>query len=103
MVARRTVIKGVGMAAAAATTATTAAAAETETKLALGPYSTPWDPADPKTAGRQTVVPVPDDYFMPGRFARARPRSSPVAHAAWAGSPPSASHARVRMSWPSTG
>jgi NAD(P)-dependent dehydrogenase (short-subunit alcohol dehydrogenase family) len=71
MIVRRNVIKGAGMAAAAAaaSTATSAAAAETEAKLALGPYSTPWDPADPKIPGRQTVVPVPDDYFMPGRFA----------------------------------
>jgi hypothetical protein len=73
MIVRRNVIKGAGMAAAAAAaaaaTATSAAAAETEAKLALGPYSTPWDPADPKIPGRQTVVPVPDDYFMPGRFA----------------------------------
>ncbi len=74
MVARRDVVKGVGMAAAAAASVGTAAAADTAEAtaapaLGLGPYSTPWDPADPKTAGRQTVVPVPEDYFLPGRFA----------------------------------
>jgi NAD(P)-dependent dehydrogenase (short-subunit alcohol dehydrogenase family) len=34
-----------------------------------GPYATPWDPADPNIPGRQNVVPVPEDYFIPGRFA----------------------------------
>jgi NAD(P)-dependent dehydrogenase (short-subunit alcohol dehydrogenase family) len=69
MVARRNVIKGVGMAAAAAATATASSPAEAQAELALGPYATPWDPADPNIAGRQNIVPVPEDYFMPGRFA----------------------------------
>jgi NAD(P)-dependent dehydrogenase (short-subunit alcohol dehydrogenase family) len=69
MVARRNVIKGVGMAAAAAATATASTPAEAQAELALGPYATPWDPADPNIAGRQNIVPVPEDYFMPGRFA----------------------------------
>jgi NAD(P)-dependent dehydrogenase (short-subunit alcohol dehydrogenase family) len=68
MVARRNVIKGVGMAAAAAATAAGTAPAEAAPNLALGPYSTSWDPADPNIAGRQNIVPVPEDYFMPGRF-----------------------------------
>lgn len=69
MVARRNVIKGVGMAAAAAATAAASTPAEAQAELALGPYATPWDPADPNIAGRQNIVPVPEDYFMPGRFA----------------------------------
>ena len=70
MVDRRDIIKGVGIAAAATATSVTAAgAAEPSTDLALGPYSTPWNPPDPAFPGRQNVVPVPEDYFMPGRFA----------------------------------
>ena len=69
MVDRRDIIKGVGMAAAAtAAAATGAEAAEQPVDLALGPYSTPWNPPDPVIAGRQNIVPVPEDYFMPGRF-----------------------------------
>jgi NAD(P)-dependent dehydrogenase (short-subunit alcohol dehydrogenase family) len=64
-------LKSLGVAAAAtAAAATTAEAQETDApSLAFGPYGTPWDPADPAIPGRQNVVPVPDDYFMPGRFA----------------------------------
>jgi NAD(P)-dependent dehydrogenase (short-subunit alcohol dehydrogenase family) len=69
MVARRNVIKGVGMVAAAtAAAATGAEAAEPSPDLALGPYAEPWNPPDPVIPGRQNVVPVPEDYFMPGRF-----------------------------------
>ena len=68
MVARRNVMMGVG--AITATLATTVAEAGSEQlELALGDYATPWTPPDPVIAGRQNVVPVPDDYFMPGRFA----------------------------------
>ncbi|MBT0779049.1 SDR family oxidoreductase [Paracoccus sp. pheM1] len=35
----------------------------------LGAYAMPWDPADPALPGRQNIVPVPEDYFVPGRFA----------------------------------
>ena len=73
MVARRNVIKGVGLAAGAAAgiakVTDAASATEGEAAPALGPYSTPWDPADPNTPGRQNIVPVPDDFFTPGRFA----------------------------------
>lgn len=70
MVARRNVIKGVGMVAAATAAAAAGTdAAELPVNRALGPYSTPWDPPDPAIAGRQNIVPVPEDYFMPGRFA----------------------------------
>lgn len=68
MVARRNVMMGMG--AITATLATTVAEAGSEQlELALGDYATPWTPPDPVIAGRQNVVPVPDDYFMPGRFA----------------------------------
>lgn len=69
MVDRRNVIAGVGMAAAAAAAAGTAEAQEVQLELALDDYATPWNPPDPSIAGRQNIVPVPDDYFMPGRFA----------------------------------
>jgi NAD(P)-dependent dehydrogenase (short-subunit alcohol dehydrogenase family) len=55
-------------ATAAASTATDAQEAQAPS-LAFGSYATPWDPQDPAIPGRQNVVPIPDDYFMPGRFA----------------------------------
>lgn len=70
MVDRRNMIAGVG--AIAATVAASAGAAEADgaqLELALGDYSTPWNPPDPVIPGRQNIVAVPDDYFMPGRFA----------------------------------
>jgi NAD(P)-dependent dehydrogenase (short-subunit alcohol dehydrogenase family) len=70
MVARRNVIKGVGMVAAATAAAASGGnAAEPPAGAALGPYSTPWDPPDPAFPGRQNIVPVPEDHFVPGRFA----------------------------------
>ena len=70
MVARRNVISGVGMMAASMVTGTAGAdATEMQLELALGDYATPWTPPDPVIAGRQNIVPVPEDYFMPGRFA----------------------------------
>jgi NAD(P)-dependent dehydrogenase (short-subunit alcohol dehydrogenase family) len=67
---RRDVLKSLGVAAAATAAATTAEAQEAEApSLAFGPYATPWDPPDAAIPGRQNVVPIPDDYFMPGRFA----------------------------------
>jgi NAD(P)-dependent dehydrogenase (short-subunit alcohol dehydrogenase family) len=67
---RRDMLKSLGIAAAATAAATTASAQEAEVlSLGFGPYATPWDPADPAIQGRQNVVPIPDDYFMPGRFA----------------------------------
>ncbi len=32
-------------------------------------YATPWDPPDPDVPGRLNVAPMPDDYFVPDRFA----------------------------------
>lgn len=34
-----------------------------------GPYAAPWDPPDPDFPGRQNVMPVPEEFFIPGRFA----------------------------------
>lgn len=70
MVARRNVVSGVGMMAASLVAGTAGAdATEVQLELALGDYATPWNPPDPVIAGRQNIVPVPEDYFMPGRFA----------------------------------
>ena len=70
MVARRDVMMGAGVLAATLASSAVAAEAEGEQlELALGDYSTPWNPPDPPFPGRQNIVPVPDDYFMPGRFA----------------------------------
>jgi NAD(P)-dependent dehydrogenase (short-subunit alcohol dehydrogenase family) len=69
---RRDLIKGMTMAGAAAlATGMGAEEAQAKTKAApkLGPTASPWNPQDPKIPGRQNVVPVADDYFIPGRFA----------------------------------
>lgn len=68
MVDRRNVIAGVGM-VAATVAAGAAEAQEVQLELALDDYATPWNPPDPVIAGRQNIVPVPEDYVMPGRFA----------------------------------
>lgn len=67
---RRDMLKSLGVAAAAtAAAATTAEAQEAQApSLGFGPYATPWDPADPAIPGRQNVVPISEDYFLPGRF-----------------------------------
>jgi NAD(P)-dependent dehydrogenase (short-subunit alcohol dehydrogenase family) len=70
MVERREILKGIGVAAAAAATVTAATEeAKAQASVALGPVATPWDPPDPNIAGRMNVTPVPDDYFIPGRFS----------------------------------
>jgi NAD(P)-dependent dehydrogenase (short-subunit alcohol dehydrogenase family) len=57
--------------ASAAAIATGIGVEEAQAKASpkLGPNTTPWDPQDPKIPGRQNVVPVSEDYFIPGRFA----------------------------------
>jgi NAD(P)-dependent dehydrogenase (short-subunit alcohol dehydrogenase family) len=76
---RRDLIKTLGIAAAASTVGgVTMSGAQAQTgegeqlSLALEDYSTPWENPDPDIPGRQDVVPVPEDYFMPGRFAGKR-------------------------------
>lgn len=69
---RRDILKSLGVAAAgAAAAATTAAAQEANVAegLALEDFALPWDPPDPEIPGRQDIARVPDDYFIPGRFA----------------------------------
>jgi NAD(P)-dependent dehydrogenase (short-subunit alcohol dehydrogenase family) len=70
MVERREILKGIGVAAAAAATVTAATEeAKAQASMALGPVASPWDPADPNIPGRMNVTPIPEDYFIPGRFA----------------------------------
>lgn len=67
---RRDFLKSVGLAAAAGGLAATGGPVEAATAPAWpGPYSTPWDPPDADIPGRQNIVPVPEDFFLPGRFA----------------------------------
>jgi NAD(P)-dependent dehydrogenase (short-subunit alcohol dehydrogenase family) len=66
---RRDMLKSIGLAAAATAAAATKAEAQDAPSLGFGPYATPWDPADPAIPGRQNVVPISEDYFLPGRFA----------------------------------
>ncbi len=68
---RRDMLRTLGAAAAATAAASTATDAQEAQapSLAFGSYATPWDPQDHAIPGRQNVVPIPDDYFMPGRFA----------------------------------
>jgi NAD(P)-dependent dehydrogenase (short-subunit alcohol dehydrogenase family) len=58
-----------GVVAAAATTSSVATdSTAAEAPAALGPYASPWNPPDPVIAGRQNIVPVPDDFYIPDRF-----------------------------------
>jgi NAD(P)-dependent dehydrogenase (short-subunit alcohol dehydrogenase family) len=70
---RRDLLKSLGIAAAGGAsglTLTQAQAQEMEDLISLGfgPYSTPWEGGDDEIPGRQNVVPVSEDYFIPGRF-----------------------------------
>lgn len=70
---RRDFLRALGVAAAggvAGTVGATAAEAQEAQNVALGfgPYAEPWNPQDAAIPGRQNVVPVSDDYFIPGRF-----------------------------------
>ena len=66
---RRDVIVGAGLAAAAGATLAGALPAASQPQAAPQPYALPWDPPDPGVPGRQSVVPVPEDFHNPGRFA----------------------------------
>lgn len=69
---RRELLKSMGMAAAAGGVTLTKAEAEElgeALDLALKEYAVPWDPQDPDNPGRMNIARVPDDYFIPGRFA----------------------------------
>jgi NAD(P)-dependent dehydrogenase (short-subunit alcohol dehydrogenase family) len=71
---RRDLLKSFGLAAASGATGLTLTQAEAQElndalNLALQDYAVPWDPPDPNVAGRMNIARVPDDYFMPGRFA----------------------------------
>lgn len=67
MIQRRDLLKGAGI--AAATGSMTRAAESAESAATLSGYGTPWDPANAQDPLRVNVTPVPDDYFIPGRFA----------------------------------
>jgi NAD(P)-dependent dehydrogenase (short-subunit alcohol dehydrogenase family) len=69
---RRDMLKSLSVAAVGAAAAATAAEAQeanAEMNLSLEDWSFPWDPQDPEIPGRQNMARVPDDYFIPGRFA----------------------------------
>nr|WP_111301206.1 SDR family NAD(P)-dependent oxidoreductase [Paracoccus saliphilus] len=68
---RRDILKTIAAAAGAGGgLGVTQAAAQGDSPVpALGDYATPWDPPDPEGLGRMKVAPMPDDYFVPGRFA----------------------------------
>jgi NAD(P)-dependent dehydrogenase (short-subunit alcohol dehydrogenase family) len=76
-VIRRDLLKSLGLVAAGnlgGAAATQAGAREAQREgeqlsLALENYATSWDPQDPEVPGRQNIARVPEDYFMPGRFA----------------------------------
>ncbi len=61
--------QGRGLAATAAASIANAADPVVAQEVpALGPYASPWGPPDPAIAGRQNIVPVPENFFVPGRF-----------------------------------
>jgi NAD(P)-dependent dehydrogenase (short-subunit alcohol dehydrogenase family) len=68
---RRDILKSLGAAAAATAGIGEADAQEANVAedLALEDWTFPWDPQDPEIPGRRNMARVPDDYFIPGRFA----------------------------------
>ncbi len=68
---RRDMLKSLSAAAGAAVAARAADAqqANAAAGVELENFAFPWDPQDPEIPGRQNVARVPDDYFIPGRFA----------------------------------
>lgn len=67
---RRDILKSIAATAGlgGGLTLTQAAAEGESTAQVIGGYAEPWDPPDPDVPGRLNVVPIPDDYFVPGRF-----------------------------------
>ncbi|MCR9140556.1 MAG: SDR family oxidoreductase [Alphaproteobacteria bacterium] len=71
---RRDVLKSLGLAAAGTASGVTLTKAEAQElndalNLALENFGLPWAEPDPEVPGRMNIARVPDDYFMPGRFA----------------------------------
>ena len=71
---RRELLKSLSLAAAGGASGLTLTQAEAQEvseaiNLALQDFAHPWDPQDPEIPGRMNIARVPDDYFMPGRFA----------------------------------
>lgn len=71
---RRDLLKTLGIAAAGSASGLTLTQAEAQElnralDLALQDFAYPWDPQDPDVPGRMNIARVPDEYFMPGRFA----------------------------------
>jgi NAD(P)-dependent dehydrogenase (short-subunit alcohol dehydrogenase family) len=69
---RRDLLKGMGGAAALGGATVTPVAAEGDTAVVapgIGGYAHPWDPGDPNVPARREVTPMPEEYFVPGRFA----------------------------------
>jgi NAD(P)-dependent dehydrogenase (short-subunit alcohol dehydrogenase family) len=71
---RRDLLKTIGVAAAGGATGLHLTQAEAQElndalHLALEHFAFPWDPPDPRVPGRMNIARVPEDYFMPTRFA----------------------------------
>jgi NAD(P)-dependent dehydrogenase (short-subunit alcohol dehydrogenase family) len=69
---RRNVLMGLGSAAVGGAGATRAAAdghAAAPDVPEMGPYAEPWNPPDPEIPARRDIAPMPEDFFVPDRFA----------------------------------
>ena len=71
---RRNLLKSLGLTAAGGAGGLTLTEAEAQElneaiDLALQDWAYPWGAPDPDVPGRMNIARVPDDYFMPGRFA----------------------------------
>lgn len=68
---RREFLKSVGVAVTAGGVVASTAGAATAQAAPNFPaaFSAPWDPPDSAFPGRQNIVPVAEDFFLPGRFA----------------------------------
>jgi len=68
---RRDMLIGMGGAAVVGGISVKAAEAKSKEPAGpeMGPYAEAWDPADPNTPMRRDIAPMPDDYYVPNRFA----------------------------------